>query len=194
MELDIISGDGHIDLPWLPADLFVSNAPARLRDRMPHVEDTAEGMQWYMQGRPIAPVAAAVPDSTWGPYVPGESRRLDRMEQLGFFSDGHKGMFRPTTPSLRIKDQDLDGVSGEVIYGILGLAGWSDADQAHHTAAGESVTSDIDGTNTGVVSLIYEIYNEWVAEFCKTDSNRFAGLACLSGHDPSITTTVGMIG
>ncbi len=184
MERDIISGDGHIDLPWLPADLFVSNAPARLKDRMPQVKNTPEGMQWHMQGRPIAPVAAAVPDSTWGAYVPGQSRRLDRMEELGFFSDGQRGVLRPTTPSLRVKDQDLDGVCGEVIYGILGVAGWAVSEEAQRTTAGASATSGNNGMDADLVSLIYEIYNEWAAEFCKTAASRFAGLACLSGRDP----------
>ena len=33
----VISGDGHIDLPWLPDDLFVANAPSHLKTRMPEV-------------------------------------------------------------------------------------------------------------------------------------------------------------
>ena len=41
----VISGDGHVDILWLPADLFTSNAPAHLKDRMPHVEDTEVGEQ-----------------------------------------------------------------------------------------------------------------------------------------------------
>ena len=36
----VISGDCHVDIPWLPEDLFTSNAPAHLKDRMPYVRDT----------------------------------------------------------------------------------------------------------------------------------------------------------
>ena len=32
-----ISADCHVDLCWLPPDLFVTNASADMRDRMPHV-------------------------------------------------------------------------------------------------------------------------------------------------------------
>ena len=186
MELEIISGDGHIDLTWLPPELFISNTPARFRDRMPQVKDTKEGKRWYIEGRPLAWVAAAVPDSTWDRYVPGHSRRLDRMEELGFFSDGQKGIFRPTTPALRIKDQDLDGVSGEVIYGILGLAGGFTSGQSINAIGDELSASAFGITDPEVASLVFEIYNEWVAEFCKDMTSRFAGLACLSGNDPKV--------
>ena len=186
MDLDIISGDGHIDLPWLPSDLFVSNAPARYKDRMPQVRDTDEGKRWYMQGRPLAWVAAAVPESSWERYEPGRSRRLDRMEEMGFFSDGQNGIFRPTTPVLRVKDQDLDGVSGEVIYGILGLEGWIAPHQSNKADGSEPPFPGYSDSDPEVLSLVYEIYNDWVSEFCKNAVGRFAGLACLSGHDPKV--------
>jgi len=35
MEYKVISGDGHIDLRWLPHDLFVSHAPRRGKTRCP---------------------------------------------------------------------------------------------------------------------------------------------------------------
>ena len=31
-----ISADCHIDLPWLPPDLFTANASAAMKDRMPY--------------------------------------------------------------------------------------------------------------------------------------------------------------
>ena len=39
MKYDVISADCHIDLIWLPPDLFTANAPAALKDRMPFVTD-----------------------------------------------------------------------------------------------------------------------------------------------------------
>ena len=41
-----ISADCHIDLPWLPADLFTANASAALRERMPYVSDGPDGPYW----------------------------------------------------------------------------------------------------------------------------------------------------
>ena len=46
MKYDVISADGHIDLIWLPPDLFTSNAPASLKERMPHVIDGPKGTEW----------------------------------------------------------------------------------------------------------------------------------------------------
>jgi len=39
MRYEMISADCHIDLCWLPPDLFVTNASTEWRDRMPHVVD-----------------------------------------------------------------------------------------------------------------------------------------------------------
>ena len=43
MRYNRISADCHLDLIWLPPDLFVSEAPGRLKDRMPYVADGPEG-------------------------------------------------------------------------------------------------------------------------------------------------------
>ena len=36
----------HIDLPWLPPDLFTANASAAMKDRMPYVTDGPDGPHW----------------------------------------------------------------------------------------------------------------------------------------------------
>jgi len=41
-----ISADCHIDLPWIPPDLFTSNASAEMKARMPYVTDGADGPYW----------------------------------------------------------------------------------------------------------------------------------------------------
>ena len=43
--------------------------------------------------------------------------RFDRMASTGLYTDGQKGIFRPTTPALRLQDQERDGIQAEVIYG-----------------------------------------------------------------------------
>ena len=50
MDYQVISADSHIDLFWLPEDLFVSQAPARLKKRMPKVIDTQQGRFGYTTG------------------------------------------------------------------------------------------------------------------------------------------------
>jgi len=174
MEYKVISGDSHIDIVWLPEALFVSEAPARLKERMPKVIETKEGRVWVADGTRLGLVAASALTGSYDePYVPGLSHILDSMEEKGFFSDAQEGRFHPTTSTLRIIDQDVDGIQAEVVYGILGVAsGFSDA---------EGGISDPE-----LLMAVYDIYNVWIAEFCKRNPGRFVGLACISCHDPQV--------
>ncbi|PYN19167.1 MAG: hypothetical protein DMD76_27390 [Candidatus Rokuibacteriota bacterium] len=43
MAYNRISADCHLDLIWLPPDLFVSEAPREMKDRMPYVADGPDG-------------------------------------------------------------------------------------------------------------------------------------------------------
>ena len=43
MRYNRISADCHLDLIWLPPDLFVSEAPQALKERMPYVADGPDG-------------------------------------------------------------------------------------------------------------------------------------------------------
>src|SRR5437763_628596 len=40
-----ISADCHLDMLWLPPDLFTSNASSKLRDLMPYVAENADGVK-----------------------------------------------------------------------------------------------------------------------------------------------------
>jgi hypothetical protein len=42
----IISADDHIDLQWLPKDLWQKRVPAGWRERSPKVVDTPDGPYW----------------------------------------------------------------------------------------------------------------------------------------------------
>src|SRR5207249_9406544 len=46
MRYERISADCHIDLCWLPPDLFTANATEALRERMPYVTDGPKGPLW----------------------------------------------------------------------------------------------------------------------------------------------------
>ena len=51
MKYDVISADCHIDLIWLPPDLFTANAGAAFRDRMPYVTEGPRGREWVTKNR-----------------------------------------------------------------------------------------------------------------------------------------------
>ena len=73
-----ISADCHIDLPWLPPDLFTANASAVMKDRMPYVVEGPDGLQWTTKkGAPFGLVGGI--GSTGTKYVPGQNHRVDVM-------------------------------------------------------------------------------------------------------------------
>jgi predicted TIM-barrel fold metal-dependent hydrolase len=162
MSRKVLSADCHLDLIWMPPDLFTANASAALRDRMPYVEQRDDGLRWVSKSGANFGLVNGM-GSAGRPYVPGQIHRSDRMAEQGLYADGAKGIRRLTIPELRIKDQDLDGVCGEVLYGILGAAKRLD----------DPVASE----------EMLRIYNDWLAQFCRHDLQRFAGIACLPNHD-----------
>lgn len=160
----VISADCHIDLIWLPPDLFTSEAPAALKERMPYVEEREDGLRWVSRGGADFGLVNGM-GSAGRPYVPGQIQRSDRMAATGLYDDGKRGIRRLTDPDLRVKDQDLDGVQGEVLYGILGSS----------ARLGDQEAGD----------AMLHIYNRWLEGFCATHPERFAGIACVSNSDMS---------
>jgi uncharacterized protein len=157
-----ISADCHIDMPWIPADLFTANATAAMRDRMPYVTDGPDGPYWTSKkGASFGLVGGVGPSGQ--KYVAGTHYRADAMAATGLYEDGKKGIRRPTDPDLRLRDMERDGVQAEVIYGILGAATRLD----DHEAAAE----------------MCRIYNDWLVDFCSHHPDRHLGLACLPYGD-----------
>jgi len=155
---ELISADCHVDLCWLPPDLFTANAAARLRDRMPYVTDGPKGPVWVThKGASLGLVNGM--GSAGREYVPGQIQRSDRMAATGLYEDGRRGIRRLTDPDLRLRDQERDGVQGEVLYGILGTTRRLDDPEA--------------------VVEVMRVYNEWLADFCDAHPDRYAGLACI---------------
>jgi predicted TIM-barrel fold metal-dependent hydrolase len=162
MEYKIISADGHLDLVWLPPDLFTANTSAALKERMPYVINGEKGPQWVSRKGANFGLMNGM-GSAGREYVPGQIHRSDRMAATGLYDDGKKGIRRITDPELRIKDQDRDGVQAEVLYGILGASMRLNDPEA--------------------ATEMIRIYNEWLADFCDTHPQRFAGIACIPNHD-----------
>jgi len=162
VEYKIISGDGHIDLAWLPPDLFVSNAPAKWKDQVPQVVETAEGGRWYAEGKNLAALALGAASGLANRALPqrGRSKHIDRMYDSGFYEGGP----HPTTPPLRIKDQEIDGIDAEVMYGILGISRLIE--------------------NQELLRWVLAAYNDWAADFCKTNPERLIALACIPNDAP----------
>jgi predicted TIM-barrel fold metal-dependent hydrolase len=154
VEYRIISADDHIDLQWLPKDLWQARVPAGWRERAPRVVDTADGPYWVCG------------DDRWDPWggrkgVAGAmgGRRL-ALERGGVLEPG---VLRPTTTALRLADMDRDGVDATVMYGPIVPLLIKDPELRR---------------------VCYRAYNEWLAEFCATAPERLVGVGLIPIDDP----------
>ena len=162
MKYDVISADGHVDLIWLPPDLFTKNASAQFKDRMPHVIDGPKGPEWVSaKGAKFGLVNGM--GSAGREYVPGIIHRSDRMASTGLYDDGKKGIRRLTEVDLRLKDQERDGVQAEVLYGVLGSSGRLNDPEA--------------------ALEMLRIYNDWLHDFCSRAPDRLIGLANIPNYN-----------
>ena len=166
MDYRVISADSHVDLGFLPWDLFTSQAPDSLKERMPRVVRKDGRDQWWANGTYLEDVGHYGDTSDYSPEL---KERVSRMAKLGFVDDSAKGAHHPTNAELRLNDQELDGIDAEVIYGLFAVA---------------TKLKD-----TQQITTIYRIYNDWMANFTNRHPNRLAGLACLPSHDPQEAVT-----
>src|SRR2546429_5431291 len=106
----IISADDHIDLQWLPKDLWQKRVPPAWRDRAPKVVETPEGPYWVCG------------NDRWDPWggrkgaAGAQGGRRTALEKGGVLEPG---VLRPTTTELRLTDMDRDGIDATVMYGPI---------------------------------------------------------------------------
>ena len=103
----IYSCDDHLDIYFLPVDLFSSRFPKSQQADIPHVEQRGEHKFWVCGDRILGPSGsfAGVPSA------------LDRV-------DVENRDFRPSNPKQRIEDMDLDGIHASIVYGPSALFGY----------------------------------------------------------------------
>lgn len=138
----VYSSDDHLDMWALPRDVWSSRVPAALADQCPHVVEI-DGRPWWVAGeRRLSPSGEG-------------GRTTSAIKRVGETDDET----RVSTPSLRLKDMDRDGVYASVIFGpIVGAAG-------------------VEGD--GARRAFYTAWNQYAAEFNRADPDRLAVLAAL---------------
>jgi predicted TIM-barrel fold metal-dependent hydrolase len=153
MEYRTVSADDHIDLQWLPKDLWQKRVPPQWRERSPRVADTSDGPYWFCGS------------DRWDPWGGRKGaagamggRRL-ALERGGVLEPG---VLRPTTTELRLADMDRDGVDATVMYGPIVPLLIQDPE---------------------LRKVCYRAYNDWLAEFCRTDPARLKGIAMINLDD-----------
>jgi predicted TIM-barrel fold metal-dependent hydrolase len=146
----LISSDSHVNPP---TEMWAEYLPEEFRDRAPVVERTDEADYEAFEGRrkPIASLSS----------VAGR-RPEEYTSAIRRFSDVRPGGW---DPAARLDDQDLDGVSAEVLFGAVGDAPLASTDP-RLTRAG------------------FSAYNRWLADFCAHDPARLIGIAVIPCDDP----------
>jgi len=153
MNYRIISADDHIDLQWLPKDLWQKRVAAEWRERAPKVVDAPDGPCWVCSG------------DRWDPWggrrgaAGAQGGRRTALEKGGVLEPG---VLRPTTTALRLADMDRDSVDATVMYGPIVPLLIADPELRR---------------------VCYRAYNEWLAEFCATASDRLVGAGLIPIDD-----------
>jgi predicted TIM-barrel fold metal-dependent hydrolase len=159
-----ISADCHLDMIWLPPDLFTSNASSKFRDQMPFVADQADGTKRWVDNNGADYGMAGGVGASGTPYIAGKQLRVDKMHEAGLYDDfKNKGDRRPGDPHLRVKELDRDGMDAEVIYGILAACAKIKTPEA--------------------ANEMLRIYNDFMHNFTSYYPDRMIGLACLPYSD-----------
>jgi predicted TIM-barrel fold metal-dependent hydrolase len=148
----LFSADSHVSEPL---DLWTTRLDRKFRDRAPHAElrerDGRSQEYWVFEGfephRLSVGVAAAA--------AAGERQAF---RASGTYADARPGGWDPAE---RLKDQDVDGVDGEVLHTTLGFRLFWLEDPALQRAC-------------------FRAYNDWLAEYCRHSPRRLVGLGLIS--------------
>jgi hypothetical protein len=146
----IISADSHMTEP---PDLWVERIDKPFRDRAPRVvrEHQGKSGHWFV-------CEGLEPRSVAGTFAAGKTpEELAAFQKVGYEAARPGGW----DPAERLKDMAIDGVAAEVLYTTLGFRLFGLTDGPFQVA-------------------IFRSYNDWLAEFCRYDPRKFAGLALIS--------------
>ena len=146
------SSDSHI---IEPADLWEKRIDPKFRDRAPHLVHEEDMDQWYCDGVPFG--------------VIGDNQqaglRYEAPEKLtlgGSMADAPMGGL---DPHVHVKEMDVDGITGGVLYPSQGLTLWD-----------RIPASDL-------LSAIFRAYNDYIGEFCQPYPDRLKGIALVNVDD-----------
>lgn len=152
-DLYLISADSHT---VEPPDLFTSRIEPKYRDVAPRIERRENGdylLVKDMQPRPLGFEGAMMNE------VAGKQGTVTKWRGFRFEENRPGGW----DVAERLKDQDADGVSAEVVYTGQGIQ-WLNAPDSEYVFA------------------CARVYNDWVAELASAAPDRLAPIAALPAH------------
>ena len=152
----ILDADSHISEPL---NLWRERLPAKYRDKAPRMltEYQNKPGAWWLIEEDRQPHNVILGF--------GANKSVEEIQQLltSFsYAGAHRGGW---DPAQRLKDMGQDGIAGDVLYTTLGFRMFWIRDAGFQRAC-------------------FQVYNDWLAEFCRYDPKRFKGLALISLYDP----------
>jgi len=166
--LKYVSADSHV---VEPADFWVARLDKKFSEQAPRVivKDTGAGTSTYafrLPGLFDLPILAELFAAGQNMDSSRELLRDDSESFKKFATTAGYDQARPGAwdPVERIKDQEVDGVSAEVLYTSLGMPLFQITDMELQQAC-------------------FGVYNTWMGEFCSSNPKRLIGLALVSMWD-----------
>jgi predicted TIM-barrel fold metal-dependent hydrolase len=141
-----------------PPDLWQTRIDRAFRDRAPRMQRIDGGDQIVVEADQVLSGIGLISNA---------GARFEAPETISGnarFEDVHRGGY---DPEQHLADMRLDGVAGEVLYPSQGLFYFRVADPA-------------------LMSAIFRAYNDWLAEFCRTDPARLKGIAMINLDDVAL--------
>jgi len=152
VDYKMISCDDHLDLAWLPADLWTERLPLSVRARAPHIEERDGRAMWVCDGKLWGAWAGQPVDPN---RPPPKMPFVDALTRGGELDRSQR---RPAVAALRLADMDRDGVQTQVMFGPV---------------------YSINTNDPELRDACYGAYNDWLAEFCSVAPDRLIGIAML---------------
>lgn len=148
----LLSADSHV---CEPANLWQERMDKKWRDVAPRVESLEDGDYYIVKDLHPRPVAFE------GAMADIKAKGIEITAFRGYrYANNRPGTSDPVE---RMKDQDIDGVSGEVIYPGIGLIVNFAPDGDYQLAACQA-------------------YNDWISEYCGAYPKRLKGAGMLPVH------------
>src|SRR5262252_9182856 len=138
-----------------PPDLWTTRIDAAFRDRAPRMQRINNADQLVVEEQQVIAGIGLISNAGARFEAP------ETISSQGRFEDVHQGGY---DPAQHLQDMQLDGVAGEVLYPSQGLFYFKVAD-------------------TQLMSAIFRAYNDWLADFCRTDPERLKGIAMINLDD-----------
>ncbi len=136
-----------------PADLWTSRVEPRFRDRAPRILRVDNGSDWWVTDGVQGMGAFA------GAQAGLRFEEPEKLSQVATMEDVRPGGY---IPEEHVKDMDADGIDVSLLYPTAGLQFYTGVSD------GELLTD------------IFRVYNDWLAEFCKPFPDRLKGIAMLN--------------